>query len=49
MSYFANKYAVKTPVISKEVLGILKRHPWPGNIRELRNFCEYLCILRIEK
>ena len=49
MRYFANKYAVKTPVISKEVLGILKRHPWPGNVRELRNFCEYLIILRIRE
>ena len=49
MTYFANKYAVRTPVLSKEVVSILKRHPWPGNIRELSNFCEYLCILKIRK
>ena len=30
-------------------MSILKRHPWPGNIRELSNFCEYLCILKIRK
>jgi len=49
LSYFANKYAVRTPVLSKDLLEILKRHPWPGNIRELRNLCECLCILRIRK
>jgi transcriptional regulator with PAS, ATPase and Fis domain len=49
MTYFANKYAVRIPVLSKEVVSILKRHPWPGNIRELSNFCEYLCILKIRK
>lgn len=49
MRYFATHYAVKTPVLSKEVVDILKRHPWPGNIRELRNFCENLCILKIRK
>ena len=49
MSYFADKYAVRTPVLSKEVVSILKRHPWPGNIRELSNFCESLCILKIRK
>jgi transcriptional regulator with PAS, ATPase and Fis domain len=49
MSYFANKYAVRTPVLGKEVLEKLKRHPWPGNIRELRNLCECLIILRISR
>ena len=49
LGYFANKYAVKRPLLSKELLAILKRHPWPGNIRELRNLCEYLSIMRIKK
>lgn len=31
--------------ISKEALDGLKVHLWPGNIRELRNLCERLCIL----
>jgi len=49
LGYFANKYAVRTPALSKDLLEILKRHPWPGNIRELRNLCEYLSIMRIKK
>jgi DNA-binding NtrC family response regulator len=28
------------PVISRPVLALLKRYPWPGNIRELRNVVE---------
>ena len=48
MRYFAGKYTVRTPVLSKEVVKLLSRHPWPGNVRELRNFCECLCILRIK-
>ena len=32
--------------ISKTALNRLIAYPWPGNIRELRNVCERLCILR---
>ena len=47
LGYFAKKYATRTPAISSEVLKVLQRYPWPGNIRELRNLCEKLTILRI--
>ncbi|HGT2666818.1 TPA: sigma 54-interacting transcriptional regulator [Raoultella planticola] len=30
------------PGVSPEVIGLLKRYPWPGNIRELSNLMEYL-------
>ena len=30
---------------SEEALGILKKYPWPGNIRELRNLVERLAIM----
>jgi transcriptional regulator with PAS, ATPase and Fis domain len=46
LSYFAKKYATRTPSISIEVLEALQRYPWPGNIRELRNLCESLTVLR---
>ena len=49
MSYFANKYAVRTPSLSKEVLQVLIHYRWPGNIRELRNLCENLTISRIRR
>lgn len=31
--------------ISKEGKQLLTTYSWPGNIRELRNFCERICIL----
>src|SRR5207244_574166 len=33
------------PEISPEVLGLLQRYPWPGNIRELRNVVERAVLL----
>jgi len=30
---------------SEEALGVLKKYPWPGNIRELRNLVERLAIM----
>ena len=32
--------------LSKEALNVLVKYPWPGNIRELRNFCENIIILK---
>lgn len=32
--------------LSKEALDVLVEYPWPGNIRELRNFCENIIILK---
>ncbi len=32
-------------VVPDEVMEILKRHSWPGNIRELQNFIERAVIL----
>ena len=32
--------------LSKEALNILVEYSWPGNIRELRNFCENMTILK---
>ena len=31
--------------ISEEGMELLKRHDWPGKVREIRNFCERICIL----
>jgi len=33
------------PVMSDDVLEILKAHPWPGNVRELQNVIERACTL----
>ena len=31
--------------ISEEGMELLLRYDWPGNVREIRNFCERICIL----
>lgn len=31
--------------LSSAVLARFKRHPWPGNLRELRNLLERICVL----
>jgi two-component system response regulator AtoC len=33
------------PVIEPEALEVLRRHPWPGNLRELRNVIERTLVL----
>ncbi len=35
----------KTVSVSDEVMGIFHRHPWPGNIRQLRNTVERAVVL----
>lgn len=42
---FEQEHAMPAPQFSKTALKALKAYPWPGNIRELRNLCERLCIL----
>ncbi|TGJ99119.1 sigma-54-dependent Fis family transcriptional regulator [Leptospira semungkisensis] len=36
-----------TKIIEKEALSILENHFWPGNIRELKNVVERLCIMTV--
>lgn len=48
-TYFAERIAAtlgdKVPSISKEALRLLCEHPWPGNIRELRNVIERALLI----
>ena len=46
---FAKENSVGAAKLSPEALAILVRYPWPGNIRELRNACENLAVLRSGK
>ncbi|WP_411726380.1 sigma-54 interaction domain-containing protein [Methyloglobulus sp.] len=45
MKQFEREHGMLTPQFSHKALKALKAHSWPGNIRELRNLCERLCIL----
>jgi two-component system response regulator HydG len=42
---FSQKYGCPVPRIPDSVMGALERHPWPGNIRELRNVVERFFLL----
>jgi transcriptional regulator with PAS, ATPase and Fis domain len=42
---FAATHDLEMPVLSKQAVKMLTGYRWPGNIRELRNLCERLCIL----
>lgn len=39
------QHGLASPQFSKRALQHLERHDWQGNVRELRNLCERLCIL----
>ena len=41
----AVKHNISVPRYSVKVIEICKRYGWPGNIRELKNFCERMVIL----
>lgn len=46
-SYFLNKYFSNTQInrfISHEGIDLLKNYIWPGNIRELKNVIERICL-----
>lgn len=42
---FSMENGLPSPIFSKEIIQFLKNYKWPGNIRELRNFCESVVIL----
>ena len=46
---FAKDNGLPEARLSPEALGVLARYAWPGNIRELRNACENLAVLRAGK
>jgi DNA-binding NtrC family response regulator len=43
---FAEENGVAVPAIEAGALRTLQAYPWPGNIRELRNFCENAVVTR---
>jgi DNA-binding NtrC family response regulator len=43
--HFANRMNKRIDEIPEEVIRLLQRHDWPGNIRELQNFAERAVLL----
>jgi DNA-binding NtrC family response regulator len=46
LNVFANENNFDQPRLSREAIAILNNYSWPGNIRELRNFCENVVVLK---
>lgn len=44
--HFSQENAIPPVSIRPEALRILEQYSWPGNIRELRNFCENIVVMR---
>ena len=47
--YFAQKYRVPGVRLSNEAIRVLEAYRWPGNIRQLRNLVEQLCVIENDK
>ena len=48
MERFSWEAGRPVPTITPEAAELMRRYPWYGNVRELRNFCERLTILNEE-
>lgn len=46
MSLYAKENNVTLPTLSPIASDLMTNYDWPGNIRELRNFCEHLVIMK---
>jgi len=53
LAHYLKRFAAENNLsevrLSADALAVLARYPWPGNIRELRNTCENLAVLRAGK
>lgn len=45
LDFYWSSMGKLTPHLTPRALTVLKSYPWPGNIRELKNFCESAAIL----
>jgi two-component system nitrogen regulation response regulator NtrX len=45
IDYFSREHNFKRKAVSPEAMDALRRHPWRGNVRELRNAIERLLIM----
>lgn len=45
ISFFAKENDMEPVEIEPDALDVLSKYDWPGNIRELRNFCENIVVM----
>ena len=46
LQHFAEENGFSPVILTTKAMTILQAYTWPGNIRELRNFCENLVVLK---
>ena len=46
LSVYSEVHGFDPPTLSSATFKVLENYAWPGNIRELRNFCENLVVLK---
>lgn len=46
LTQYSQEYQLNCPRLSPIALQCLEKYPWPGNVREIRNLCERLVILK---
>lgn len=46
LRFFAKENNLTPPRLAPGAMAVLQRYSWPGNIRELRNFCENAVVLK---
>ncbi|MDZ4839067.1 MAG: sigma-54 dependent transcriptional regulator [Bacteroidota bacterium] len=49
VSDISDKYSIPPIEITHEAMEQMQMFPWPGNIRQLRNFVEQICILEADR
>jgi len=49
LEYYNRKYNCRAKTLSNEVMGVLQKYHWPGNIRELENLIKRYVILGHEE
>src|SRR5579871_115058 len=49
LEYYNRKYNCRAKVLSTEMMGVLRKYHWPGNIRELENLVKRYVILGNEE
>ena len=45
VAFYAREHARPVRAIAEEVFGVLRLHPWPGNVRQLRNAMERAVVM----
>jgi transcriptional regulator with PAS, ATPase and Fis domain len=45
---FADKYRMPAVKLTPEAVSVLEQYSWPGNIRQLKNVTEQICVLESE-